>query len=239
MHVPDALADGSSPLTRGKLRLWGHAKEHRRLIPAHAGKTRRWRPATRPTRAHPRSRGENQGYYQVVTDDDGSSPLTRGKHDVIDRTADRVRLIPAHAGKTSKRSAATSPASAHPRSRGENRRTSGSSACRSGSSPLTRGKPAPDSVKQLLRRLIPAHAGKTVGGALRFVVPGAHPRSRGENTARVNTPRNSLGSSPLTRGKLDHIGEHGRDTRLIPAHAGKTLPDLRFYRADRSDLGKP
>ena len=26
---------------------------------------------------------------------------------------------------------------------------------------------------------------------------------------------------------------------LIPAHAGKTLPDLRFYCADRSDLGKP
>ena len=26
---------------------------------------------------------------------------------------------------------------------------------------------------------------------------------------------------------------------LIPTHAGKTLPDLRLYRADRSDLGKP
>ena len=49
----------------------------------------------------------------------------------------------------------------------------------------------------------------------------------------------SRGSSPLTRGK--HCARRCRRLcpGLIPAHAGKTLPDLRFYRADRSDLGKP
>ena len=30
------------------------------------------------------------------------------------------------------------------------------------------------------------------------------------------------GSSPLTRGKLDGLGDHGLDRGLIPAHAGKT-----------------
>ena len=67
----------------------------------------------------------------------------------------------------------------------------------------------------------------------------AHPRSRGENLMGLATTLLTEGSSPLTRGKrlerAAHPGCHG----LIPAHAGKTLPDLRFYRADRSDLGKP
>ena len=47
------------------------------------------------------------------------------------------------------------------------------------------------------------------------------------------------GSSPLTRGKQGQVATPGVVPGLIPAHAGKTLPDLRFYRADRSDLGKP
>ena len=52
--------------------------------------------------------------------------------------------------------------------------------------------------------------------------PPAHPRSRGENGELVEGGVEVLGSSPLTRGKLDgqviKIGE----LRLIPAHAGKT-----------------
>ena len=47
------------------------------------------------------------------------------------------------------------------------------------------------------------------------------------------------GSSPLTRGKLWNLVDEYGNTGLIPAHAGKTLSDLRFYQADRSDLGKP
>ena len=90
---------------------------------------------------------------------------------------------------------------------------------KTGSSPLTRGKPNRRS--QSIRNLV------------------AHPRSRGENTDEQSARAGDAGSSPLTRGK------HGAKTSpqpgpgLIPAHAGKTLPDLRFYRADRSDLGKP
>ena len=50
-----------------------------------------------------------------------------------------------------------------------------------GSSPLTRGKPQQLIGYGQLRRLIPAHAGKT--GALRALsgAQEAHPRSRGEN----------------------------------------------------------
>ena len=50
---------GSSPLTRGKPDQRTYAPMRPRLIPAHAGKTRRPGPQPRRPRAHPRSRGEN------------------------------------------------------------------------------------------------------------------------------------------------------------------------------------
>ena len=67
----------------------------------------------------------------------------------------------------------------------------------------------------------------------------AHPRSRGENACIAVKCGGWFGSSPLTRGKRSELLQARRGGRLIPAHAGKTLPDLRFYCADRSDLGKP
>ena len=52
---------GSSPLTRGKLRVLLTSGDHAGLIPAHAGKTST--PSLGPAtgKAHPRSRGENDG----------------------------------------------------------------------------------------------------------------------------------------------------------------------------------
>ena len=50
----------------------------------------------------------------------------------------------------------------------------------------------------------------------------AHPRSRGENIARIGLAGGVRGSSPLTRGKPSGpLGSRGR-SGLIPAHAGKT-----------------
>ena len=54
----------------------------------------------RATRAHPRSRGENEGGDEALFDGCGSSPLTRGKLAAIQADSLRWRLIPAHAGKT-------------------------------------------------------------------------------------------------------------------------------------------
>ena len=70
------------------------------LIPAHAGKTSSASAASKASRAHPRSRGENVAAWTEEERADGSSPLTRGK---LSRTSSIVRkpgLIPAHAGKT-------------------------------------------------------------------------------------------------------------------------------------------
>ena len=73
-----------------------------------------------------------------------------------------MRLIPAHAGKTTETAARVFTAAAHPRSRGENIQTCVQVAADLGSSPLTRGKPILKGSEVQALRLIPAHAGKTV-----------------------------------------------------------------------------
>ena len=113
--------------------------------------------------------------------------------------------------------------SAHPRSRGENASSSRMYQKLAGSSPLTRGKPLKNLNASLGRRLIPAHAGKTVDRRQCLPAVRAHPRSRGENKRVLRHITGSQGSSPLTRGKHLNPSLPCRLTRLIPAHAGKTL----------------
>ena len=120
------------------------------------------------------------------------------------------------------------PGSAHPRSRGENIREDLSAQHDVGSSPLTRGKRTDRKILSVLSGLIPAHAGKTPGGADRPTLWAAHPRSRGENAARGDKIAGSFGSSPLTRGKRIAKTAQRRLGRLIPAHAGKTLTQNRL-----------
>ena len=128
---------------------------------------------------------------------------------------------------------------AHPRSRGENLNAVAGGNADTGSSPLTRGKPILTAGLTRCIGLIPAHAGKTFDAARHVVHRAAHPRSRGENSRPAKFSVDLNGSSPLTRGKPLGPGHRLGNKRLIPAHAGKTLPDLRFYCADRSDLGNP
>ena len=119
-QTADAHGAGSSPLTRGKrfpalvvgVR-WG-------LIPAHAGKTHCGHYREAAWAAHPRSRGENQNGSLGRPQLTGSSPLTRGKQLICDRTNTRHGLIPAHAGKTDIPLSREEMKRAHPRSRGEN-----------------------------------------------------------------------------------------------------------------------
>ena len=169
----------------------------------------------------------------------GSSPLTRGKLCPPLWSSSARGLIPAHAGKTGRGGKPYRRQRAHPRSRGENAPLEPTPERRPGSSPLTRGKLSQPARGALSVGLIPAHAGKTAHRWRVHHDRRAHPRSRGENRLAPRPPPTRLGSSPLTRGKRGgrRKGQHVRG--LIPAHAGKTLPDLRFYRADRSDLGKP
>ena len=73
-----------------------------RLIPAHAGKTYRMGIYLTTPEAHPRSRGENGVLCVVGSAVRGSSPLTRGKLGAESSHSFQRRLIPAHAGKTTR-----------------------------------------------------------------------------------------------------------------------------------------
>ena len=97
------------------------------LIPAHAGKTFLPSLATTFAPAHPRSRGENIVVAIGALVAAGSSPLTRGKPPVQERSRHVDGLIPAHAGKTLLWDGIQAYWGAHPRSRGENPCTRGTS----------------------------------------------------------------------------------------------------------------
>ena len=112
---------GSSPLTRGKHLPLDTPGDGPGLIPAHAGKTPAGRGGGAGARAHPRSRGENGGVHRLWRGEEGSSPLTRGKHADVPVDFILGGLIPAHAGKTAGHGQAPCAAGAHPRSRGENK----------------------------------------------------------------------------------------------------------------------
>ena len=162
----------------------GYVDAERRLIPAHAGKTRAARVAGRRSWAHPRSRGENAANIDCVKAEDGSSPLTRGKRAGRAAGSTASGLIPAHAGKTRWTVRRGGCRRAHPRSRGENTRLRRTPLGRSGSSPLTRGKLRYHERRSRYHGLIPAHAGKTRMARTISQAVSAHPRSRGENCGR-------------------------------------------------------
>ena len=177
-----------------------------------------------PTRAHPRSRGENPFCAVMRISWLGSSPLTRGKRFTGCESLGSFGLIPAHAGKTSTRPCRRSRASAHPRSRGENTETAFWWISSTGSSPLTQGKRIKHLLEAVPGGLIPAHAGKTAAIAWQVSTARVHPHARGENANTYPRFNVDAGSSPLAREKLVDPEAHGRAVGLIPARAGKTRP---------------
>ena len=154
-------ASGSSPLTRGKPLVRTQCLARMGLIPAHAGKTSSASAASKASRAHPRSRGENAAEETAVDIHLGSSPLTRGKLPSRRNDASQDGLIPAHAGKTRLATKRAARSTAHPRSRGENPSNPSAKFLIPGSSPLTRGKRCVLTSCVGRVGLIPAHAGKT------------------------------------------------------------------------------
>ena len=176
-----AWVRGSSPLARGKPGAPHQRARLFRLIPARAGKTKPLNKTNPTLRAHPRSRGENLGAGVKVAESGGSSPLARGKLQGVRVRAREVGLIPARAGKT--------------------KRIIMGAKRSDGSSPLARGKRRGPPGGPQEDGLIPARAGKTNGDAENVLREQAHPRSRGENTVRLDDGCAIDGSSPLARGK--------------------------------------
>ena len=192
------------------------------LIPTHTGKTLGRRPRLQRCWAHPRSHRENRSDMQEFLNALGSSPLTRRK--LVVRVAVELPpgLIPAHAGKTSRRMHPRTSAPAHPRSRRENCSVCLDTLRPWGSSPLTRGKHRCGGLDLRDDGLIPAHTGKMRSSSSSTSIRRVHPRSRGENIVQFAEQAVNAGSSPLTRGKQKYQRVQTLTDGLIPAHAGKT-----------------
>ena len=135
---------GSSPHMRGKLAYRGFAHSTERIIPAHAGQTPSRIFCELITPDHPRTCGANcrSTAYEPATV--GSSPHMRGKPGPTGLTLLFTRIIPAHAGQTSRRASLVASSADHPRTCGANGYPSRPVVCLIGSSPHMRGKHHPE-----------------------------------------------------------------------------------------------
>ena len=217
-----SAAAGSSPRMRGKLGDGLVGGLDLRIIPAHAGQTGTRSSGSGPASDHPRACGANLGETGQRLDRTGSSPRMRGKRkaEVLSNALDRI--IPAHAGQTARMASSAWLRPDHPRACGANPEHVGVVVAVHGSSPRMRGKHSSLFLAFHFIRIIPAHAGQTVGRLA--VVPAStdHPRACGANMGTHSLAAERTGSSPRMRGKLGHGLQRGRLSRIIPAHAGQT-----------------
>ena len=152
----------------------------------------------------------------------GSSPRMRGKPGHFHGVQRVVRIIPAHAGQTSRRRRVPVTNSDHPRACGANVTLDGLIIVPGGSSPRMRGKRCDPSPRRRPRRIIPAHAGQTSQLEHSVYSPADHPRACGANVSSDGMLSRCTGSSPRMRGKPALHSRAGVGHRIIPAHAGQT-----------------
>ena len=125
---------------RGKPATYNSNQIRMRITPAHAGKTRSAFTSPRLSRDHPRACGENISVLKALGDNRGSPPRMRGKLLAALCHLARVRITPAHAGKTLSYAARRRYNRDHPRACGENSAWLMISFALAGSPPRMRGK---------------------------------------------------------------------------------------------------
>ena len=172
---------------------------------------------------HPRIRGERVKASSMNSKPAGSSPHTRGTHDIEAHWRFHYRFIPAYAGNAATLRASCASVSVHPRIRGERLRRSIDTHGRQGSSPHTRGTPNGRNTPKNQPRFIPAYAGNAHPLRACIRSESVHPRIRGERLGAIREHVESLGSSPHTRGTHTSRGADGFGTRFIPAYAGNAV----------------
>ena len=161
----------------------------------------------------------------------GSSPLARGTLSRGYGAQRGNRLIPARAGNTPSLLSPIPAIPAHPRSRGEHLMPVQTGRIILGSSPLARGTLGAVVMNASLMRLIPARAGNTTRPERSTKPRAAHPRSRGEHSLLIIPAVLLAGSSPLARGTPHALDAPAVTIRLIPARAGNTQVDPKYYGA--------
>ena len=110
---------------------------------------------------HPRIRGEHFSSSLALGGCPGSSPHTRGAPMPLFLFIGVIRIIPAYAGSTLRRTLTQAMPRDHPRIRGEHGDVGHECLEGVGSSPHTRGAPVDVALADLKGRIIPAYAGST------------------------------------------------------------------------------
>ena len=175
------VVKGSPPRMRGKAPLPSGAFSMGGITPAHAGKSFSARWPARAALDHPRACGEKSMVCPRSGPGTGSPPRMRGKARPQQLQGFRLRITPAHAGKSE---------SGKP-----------STANHTGSPPRMRGKvqikpECPDPC-----RITPAHAGKRKPPAFGATNRRDHPRACGEKENLIADFGHPVGSPPRMRGK--------------------------------------
>ena len=155
---------------------------------------------------HPRACGENSQAVRHNLFGIGSPPRMRGKLDVTVGTPERLRITPAHAGKTFFLSTEALVSADHPRACGENIPSILLCSNCFGSPPRMRGKLAGVLGGVAEVRITPAHAGKTSRRRSCSRPAADHPRACGENGRVAFDRGDRAGSPPRMRGKLSSDG---------------------------------
>ena len=156
------MGRGSSPRMRGKPRRNVRLIFLARIIPAHAGQTKRFCRRVMYKSDHPRACGANPMSTMSGNLLSGSSPRMRGKPVFGGEFKARHRIIPAHAGQTPAILQSVCRCPDHPRACGANLKTDKCPTLTNGSSPRMRGKLQATPDVTITKRIIPAHAGQTV-----------------------------------------------------------------------------
>ena len=190
------IGPGSSPHTRGLLVNCHRVELAPRIIPAHAGFTSSTERKRGITSDHPRTRGVYPRKRWCAVSVLGSSPHTRGLPRHRRRPGGDGRIIPAHAGFTGRTARRSRRAGDHPRTRGVYMGAAALPVLIAGSSPHTRGLLAVFTVELRRVRIIPAHAGFTLGDPWNPNGPGVyHPPV--SFTADLVPARRSCGSAAV------------------------------------------
>ena len=213
---------GSSPHTRGALRICHVCRSGNRIIPAYAGSTTATAFAFRSLGDHPRIRGEHPRDDPAPGSRQGSSPHTRGAPLAVVGRVDVSGIIPAYAGSTMIQSGKQSSGADHPRIRGEHMLPHAPPYRPTGSSPHTRGAQPVTMTLGNLAGIIPAYAGSTSEVVRYRSEKRDHPRIRGEHGDREALVDVGHGSSPHTRGARSPPPQTPGREGIIPAYAGST-----------------
>ena len=171
------------------------------ITPACAGKSvaitcRAWNP-----RDHPRVCGEKFFCRSLAAVTRGSPPRVRGKVTLLYALADKERITPACAGKSTAEPRLRITTGDHPRVCGEKCHSLVLAASAEGSPPRVRGKVTLLYALADKERITPACAGKSTAEPRLRITTGDHPRVCGEKCHSLVLAASAEGSPPRVRGK--------------------------------------